>query len=69
MGAMKRLVDERADAGLCVLCGGEADNPQPFMSGFACWKCEAIHARDLAEWAVEQAEKQLAEAEARLGDR
>jgi len=54
MGAFKRLIDDRADAGRCVMCGAVPDEPVPFMSGTACAICEAEYARDLDRWTVEQ---------------
>ena len=67
MGAMKRLVDDRADAGLCVLCG-EPGPDVPFMSGDAHAECEAVWRTDFADWQRQQAEEYYAQAAAHLDE-
>ena len=64
MGALKRIVDERADAGLCVLCGKPGPEV-PFMSGEAHKGCALTCERDLSEWARDEAERDGGYAEVR----
>lgn len=63
MGAMKRIVGGRADAGLCVLCGRNGPTV-PFMSGKAHPRCKAEVDVEMSEWERDQAEELLAQAEA-----
>lgn len=66
MGAMKRLVDERADANRCVLKGCELMDPVPFFSGQACKACHDEWAKDFDAWQAEQYAKRVAAAEMKV---